>query len=109
MGWAIAGAAGIMVLAILHLLTFSIPEKKNHLAHVSDDHTEAQPRKKLNIRETFATIKEVPGLIQLIFFTTFNNFLGGVFMALMDPYGLLMVSVQTWGMMFGVLSLSFIA
>ena len=30
-------------------------------------------------------------------------------MALMDAYGLSLVSVQTWGMMFGVLSLSMIA
>lgn len=107
MGWAIAGAAVIMLLVIVHLLTFDIPEDK-HVTH--DTHPESgEPlSKKLNIRETIATINEVPGLFALIFFTTFNNFLGGVFMALMDPYGLLLVSVQTWGMIFAITSLAFI-
>jgi DHA3 family multidrug efflux protein-like MFS transporter len=50
----------------------------------------------------------VPGLFALIFFTTFNNFLGGVFFALMDAYGLSLVSVEVWGALWGVLSLSFI-
>ena len=50
----------------------------------------------------------MPGLFALIFFTTFNNFLGGVFFALMDAYGLSLVSVQVWGALWGVLSLSFI-
>ena len=50
----------------------------------------------------------VPGLFALIFFTTFNNFVGGVFMALMDAYGLSLVSVQTWGTLWGFISLSFI-
>lgn len=50
----------------------------------------------------------MPGLLALILFSTFNNFLGGVFMALMDAYGLSMVSVQAWGIMWGVLSTGFI-
>ena len=50
----------------------------------------------------------MPGLFALIFFTTFNNFLGGVFFALMDAYGLSLVSVEVWGTLWGVLSLSFI-
>ncbi len=45
----------------------------------------------------------------LLFFTTFNNFLGGVFMALMDPYGLSLMSVEAWGMLWSALSLGFIA
>jgi DHA3 family multidrug efflux protein-like MFS transporter len=53
-------------------------------------------------------VAAIPGLFALIFFTTFNNFLGGVFMALMDAYGLSMVSVQSWGIMWGVLSSAFI-
>ena len=48
------------------------------------------------------------GLFALIFFATFNNFLGGVFFALMDAYGLTLVSVEVWGLLWGVLSLSFI-
>ncbi len=74
-------------------MTFTIPEQTIFSAHAYQEPT---PNKKLNIRETIATISEIPGLFALIFFTTFNNFLGGVFMALMDPYGLLLVPVQIW-------------
>lgn len=106
MGWAIAWAATIMLLVIWHLLTFTIPEETIFSAHPDDE----QPKnKKLNIRETIKIIQEIPWLFALIFFTTFNNFLGWVFMALMDPYGLLLVPVQTRGMMFAVASLAFIA
>jgi DHA3 family multidrug efflux protein-like MFS transporter len=50
----------------------------------------------------------VPGLFALLLFSTFNNFLGGSFMALMDPYGLNLVSVQAWGVLLAVTSLGFI-
>ena len=64
--------------------------------------------KGIDIRGTIRSVKAVPGLFALIFFTTFNNFLGGVFFALMDAYGLSLVSVEFWGTLWGVLSLSFI-
>ena len=44
-------------------------------------------------------IRGVPGLPALIVFATFNNFLGGVFMALIDAYGLSLVSVEVWGLL----------
>jgi DHA3 family multidrug efflux protein-like MFS transporter len=53
-------------------------------------------------------VRRVPGLFALILFHTFNNFLGGIFMSLMDAYGLQLVSVQAWGVLWGVLSLGFI-
>lgn len=62
----------------------------------------------VDLSGTIAAIRLVPGLFGLIFFHTFNNFLGGVFMALMDAYGLLLVSVQVWGALWGFLSLAFI-
>ena len=49
-------------------------------------------------------MRGVPGLFALIVFSCFNNFLGGTFMALMDAYGLSLVSVQAWGLLWGVLS-----
>jgi DHA3 family multidrug efflux protein-like MFS transporter len=49
-------------------------------------------------------IRGVPGLLALIVFSCFNNFIGGTFMALMDAYGLSLVSVQAWGLLWGVLS-----
>ncbi len=53
-------------------------------------------------------VAAVPGLLALIFFTTINNFLGGVFMGLMDAYGLSLISVQAWGILWAVLSMGFI-
>src|SRR3989338_6094328 len=88
-------------LALIHLMTISLPEPEIV-------HTEERPRT-MDLRGTIAIVIAIPGLMELIFFTTFNNFLGGVFMALMDPYGLSLVSVQTWGIMFAFLSLGFIA
>lgn len=63
---------------------------------------------RIDIRGTLAVILGIPGLIALILFSTFNNFLGGIFMALMDAYGLSLVSVQVWGLLFGFLSTAFI-
>ncbi|MES2966850.1 MAG: MFS transporter [Patescibacteria group bacterium] len=87
--------------ALFHLLTITIPEPEII-------HTEEKP-KKMDVRGTIAIILAVPGLMALIFFNTINNFLGGVFMALMDAYGLALVSVQTWGFMWGVMSFAIIA
>ena len=38
----------------------------------------------------------------LILLAAFNNLLAGVFMALMDAYGLELVSVEAWGLLWGV-------
>ncbi len=93
----------LTIVAIVHVLILTIPEKK-HL-HVSGvPHTSLN----LDIKGTIKAISSVPGLFTLIFFTTFNNFLGGVFMSLMDAYGLSLVPVQVWGLLWGVLSLAFI-
>ena len=35
----------------------------------------------------------------LIGLAAFNNLIAGVFMALMDAYGLNLVSVETWGLL----------
>ncbi|HYR27751.1 MAG TPA: MFS transporter [Thermoanaerobaculia bacterium] len=65
-------------------------------------------KKEIDLRGTIQAVRNIPGLFALIFFTTFNNLLGGVFMALMDAYGLSMVSVQVWGFLWGILSLGMI-
>lgn len=90
-------------LAAVHLLFILIPGDTRAAASEEGTH------RRLDIRGTIALIGLIPGLFVLIFFTTFNNFLGGVFMALMDPYGLSLVSVEVWGTMFAVASLGFIA
>lgn len=103
---AIVAAVGGTLLTILHLLTIRLHEPV--AMAVEEGSTEVASPTGLNIKTTIAIVAGVPGLFGLIFFTTFNNFLGGVFMALMDAYGLSLVSVQTWGIMFAFLSLGFI-
>ncbi len=98
--WVFASAIGLTLLVVAHLATIAIPEREG--AH-ADAHADL-----IDIRGTIAAIKLVPGLFGLIFFNTFNNFLGGVYMALMDAYGLQLVSVQVWGSLWGFLSLGFI-
>ncbi len=91
------------VLVLLHLLFFiSLPEPS--IVHLEES---AKP-KKVDLRGTMLVVLAIPGLLGLIFFNTVNNFLGGVFMALMDAYGLSLVSVQTWGFMWGVMSIAMI-
>lgn len=106
----LALAIGFSLLAMLHLLFLEVPEKTVlHLNELSPEAAAQIPvKKQIDIRGTLKSIKAVPGLFSLILFTTFNNFLGGVFMSLMDAYGLALVSVQVWGFLWGALSTGFI-
>ena len=101
MNFVLLAACIMTLLVIFYLLLLSIPEKQVI-------HTGEQKPKKIDIKGTIKAIRSIPGLFALIFFTTFNNFLGGVFMALMDAYGLSLVSVQVWGILWGFLSFGFI-
>ncbi|KAM3114696.1 MFS transporter [Phormidesmis sp. 146-33] len=98
--WVMVFAIALTVAVILHLSTLPIPEQT--IIH-PEHHTQH-----IDIRGTIRAIALVPGLFGLIFFNCFNNFLGGVFMSLMDAYGLSLVSVQVWGILWGLLSLGFI-
>ncbi|MBC7836630.1 MFS transporter [Acetobacteraceae bacterium] len=100
MFWVVAIGVAVTVAAIVHLFFISIPEPEIV-------HTQEKP-KQIDIRGTISAIRGIPGLFALIFFTTFNNFLGGVFMSLMDPYGLSLMRVELWGVLWGVLSSGFI-
>ncbi len=87
--------------ALLHLLTVSIPEKDIL-------HDPALAGKKIDLKGSIAAIRAVPGLAALLFFAMFNNFIGGAYMALMDPYGLTLFSVEMWGIVLGFTSTGFI-
>lgn len=100
MYWVLILAMVMMLLSIVHLFTLSIPEKE--IVHTGGKSAQ------VDLRGTLVIISAIPGLIALIFFTTFNNFLGGVFMGLMDAYGLSLVSVQVWGVLWAALSCAFI-
>lgn len=103
MFWVLASAIILTFLVIVHLSFIRFAEPKKNI----DPESDHKPGK-LDIKGTIAMVKSIPGLFSLIFFTTFNNFLGGVFMALMDAYGLSLVSVQFWGTLWGFLGLGFI-
>ena len=60
------------------------------------------------MRGALDAIHAVPGLALLIALAAFNNLLFGVFMALMDAYGLELVPVETWGFLWGFISLAMI-
>jgi DHA3 family multidrug efflux protein-like MFS transporter len=96
-------ALTVLGLSIVHLAFVPIPERP--AAH--EDGAEAGASG-VDLRGTLRIIAGVSGLTALILFSTFNNFLGGVFMALADAYGLSLVSVQTWGLLWGVISTGFI-
>jgi len=100
MGWTVVIAIAATALALLHLFFVPIPERG--IARV-----EGAP-KDFGFRGVIPAIVIVPGLLALILFSTFNNLVGGVFMALMDPYGLTLFSVETWGIILGITSFGFI-
>jgi MFS transporter, DHA3 family, multidrug efflux protein len=94
-------AIAATAVAIVALALIRVPEEQPVT-------TSASGKKEIDLRGTIAAVRGIPGMFALIFFTTFNNFLGGVFMSLMDAYGLSMVSVQVWGFLWGILSLGMI-
>lgn len=101
MGWTLGIAVAFTGVAMLHLFFVQIPEEKI----VHDPELE---NKKIDLKGSMAAIRTVPGLLWLIVFTTFNNLIGGVFMALMDPYGLTLFPVEWWGIVLGLTSIGFI-
>ena len=104
MGWAYYGAVVLTVVALVHLRTIEVDEP----APAPVDPDEPRPSH-VDVRGALDAIHAVPGLMMLILLAAFNNLLGGVFMALMDAYGLSLVSVETWGFLWGFISLAFIA
>jgi DHA3 family multidrug efflux protein-like MFS transporter len=99
--WLVLGVGIVLgVLTLLHLVFVRIDEKK--IVHLSGQ------SRKVDIKGTLKVVLAIPGLMALILFATINNFLGGVFMSLMDAYGLSLVSVEVWGVIWGALSIAFI-
>jgi DHA3 family multidrug efflux protein-like MFS transporter len=100
MGWSLAIATVVTALGAAHLLTIRIAEE------APQPHADS-PRF-IDLGGAMRAVKVVPGLLALLFFSTFNNFLGGVFMALLDPYGLSLMSVETYGIVLAITSSGFI-
>jgi len=110
MGWALGLALVVTLTAVLHLLTIHIDEPARSIPAPEDNGTATHDDRArwIDVHGAVEAIRATPGLMALILFAAFNNLLGGVFMALMDAYGLSLVSVEAWGLLFGGLSLGFI-
>ena len=93
-------AIGFSLVAIAHLLFVPVDEPRE-----AEDH--AEPRR-IDLAGTFRVVLAIPGLFALILFSSFNNLLGGVFMALMDAYGLSLMKVEEWGLLWAIISCAFI-
>jgi DHA3 family multidrug efflux protein-like MFS transporter len=98
-------AIGLTALAFAHLLFVRMDEPAPHPEPSADG---TAVRRRVDIAGTLRVIGAVPGLFALILFACFNNFLGGVFMALLDAYALSLMAVQTWGVVLAVVSTGFI-
>ncbi len=96
-------AMGLTALALVHLWTVRFDEPPPSAASVADG-----GRKRVDLRGTLAVVAAAPGLFALILFTAFNNLLGGVFMALLDAYGLSLMTVQEWGLLWALVSCGFV-
>ena len=102
MGWTLVIAIGLMIVVLIDVLRIRIPEAAHTKKGTGASH------KKVDIRGSIAAIIAVPGLFALLIFSTFNNLIGGVYMALLDPYGLTIFPVEIWGIIFGVAGTGFV-
>ncbi len=100
MGACLVIAVVLTALAAAHLLTI-------HITEAPPNPSEDGPRV-VDVRGAIRAVGLVPGLFAILLFSMFNNFLGGVFMSLMDPYGLTLMSVEAWGFLIAFTSLGFI-
>jgi MFS transporter, DHA3 family, multidrug efflux protein len=100
MGWTLLIAISLSAAALVHLLFLRIPE--------AAPKREEGKQKLIDLRGSITAVRAATGLFALIIFSTFNNFIGGVYMALMDPYGLELFPVEIWGIVLGVTSTGFI-
>lgn len=96
----LAFAIAFSLLAAVHLLFVHVDEPREPGAHDA-------PRQ-IDLAGTFRIVRGIPGLFALILFAAFNNLLGGVFMALMDAYGLSLMKVEQWGLLWAFVSCAFI-
>ncbi|MGN6272375.1 MAG: MFS transporter [Protaetiibacter sp.] len=100
MGWTLVISLVLTAGALVHLLMLRIPEDEP----ARDPHRTGL----LDLRGSITAVRAATGLFALIIFSTFNNLVGGLYMALMDPYGLELFPVEWWGVVLGVTSTGFI-
>lgn len=102
MGWTLAVALVLVAAGLVHLTLLRMPQEPVPASAGGEDHG------RIDLAGSIAVIRASSGLLALILFATFNNLVGGVYIALMDPYGLEMFPVEVWGLVMGVSSIGFI-
>lgn len=100
MGWTLVIALVLTALALLHLLFIRIPEGQPAAS--------GEKLPLVDLKGSVRAVAAVSGLFALIVFSTLNNLVGGVYMALMDPYGLTLFPVEWWGFVLGITATGFI-
>jgi len=100
MGWTLVISIVAMGLTFAHLLVIRIPEEQPQ--------RDPDAPSALDFHGSVKAIRAAPGLFALIIFSTFNNLIGGVYLALMDPYGLTLFSAQMWGIVLAFASTGFL-
>jgi len=104
-------AWGGMVATLGFAMIFSLAAAA-HLLFVPVDEprpaTDTEEPRRVDLAGTIRLVAGISGLFALIFFSAFNNLLGGVFMALMDAYGLSLMPVEQWGLLWAFVSCAFI-
>lgn len=103
------GLLGMGPTIIIALICTLIPLVHLHLIAVREPEIVRDPEyRPVDFRGGMIAVRAVPGLSALVLFSTFNNLTGGVFMALLDPYGLTLFSVEAWGIVFGIASVGMV-
>ena len=109
MGWTLAIAIVLTLVALVHLLTIRFAEERPAAS--------AERSPMVDLGGAVRAVRAAPGLFALIVFSTFNNLIGGVYMALMDPYGLELFTIEidghvynaeVWGVVLAVTATGFI-
>ena len=103
----------LLTAALIHLGRVAMDESRSGQLSVAEAEVDVEAGEdpsasKIDLKGTVRLVRQIPGLFALIAFSCLNNLLGGAFMALMDAYGLSMMSVQVWGLLWGGLSALFI-
>lgn len=103
------GLLGMGPTVVIALVGTAVPLIHLSVLRVDEPQIVRDPEfRAVDFRGGFRAVRAVPGLIALVMFTTFNNLVGGVFMALVDPYGLTLFPVEVWGLVLGLSSVGMV-
>lgn len=102
MGGTLLVAVVVLVATLGHLLTVRFPEDRVAAAG------EAGARRRVDLRGSLVVIRAAQGLLALLVLATFNNLVGGLYLTLVDPYGLELFPVEAWGLLLGLASTGFL-